>query len=140
MTTSINHMGSNVDTPFIDAATRTEVQTSSSGPSTSTRPPDDIGLHARLTRLEDGSFYVRHDIEDIRNDVREIKRRVTSLERAIDKIGSDLSALKIRFDDKVLTLNARIDDRFAVLNAKIDNRFAVLEARLAASRPSGHTR
>jgi len=119
-----------VDTSQFDTRIGIDGQTAASALASAGRPPDDIGLHTRVTRLEDGFFYVRRDISDIRSDVRDTKEKVALVVRAVDKLGSDILALDAKVDHKFAVLDAKIDSKVDVLEAKLDSKIDVLEAKL----------
>jgi hypothetical protein len=123
-------IGSIVDTPQFDTRIGIDGQTAMSALASAGRPPDDIGLHTRVTRLEDGFFYVRRDISDIRSDVRDTKEKVALVVRAVDKLGSDILALDAKVDHKFAVLDAKIDSKVDVLEAKLDSKIDALEAKL----------
>lgn len=119
-----------MDTPQFDTRIGIDGQTAMSALASAGRPPDDIGLHTRVTRLEDGFFYVRRDISDIRSDVRDTKEKVTLVERAVDTMRSDILALDAKFDHKFAVLDAKIDSKIEALDAKIDSKIAALDAKI----------
>jgi hypothetical protein len=130
VTSSSQRIGSIVDTSQFDTRIGIDGQTAASALASAGRPPDDIGLHTRVTRLEDGFFYVRRDISDIRSDVRDTKEKVALVVRAVDKLGSDILALDAKVDHKFAVLDAKIDSKVDVLEAKLDSKIDVLEAKL----------
>jgi hypothetical protein len=130
VTSSSQRIGSIVDTSQFDTRIGIDGQTAASALASAGRPPDDIGLHTRVTRLEDGFFYVRRDISDIRSDVRDTKEKVALVVRAVDKLGSDILALDAKVDHKFAVLDAKIDSKIDALEAKLDSKIDALEAKL----------
>jgi len=80
--------------------------------------------------LEDGFFYARRDLADIRSDVRDTKEKVTLVERAVDTIRSDILSLDAKVDHKFAVLDAKIDNKIDALDAKIDSKIDALDAKI----------
>ena len=119
-----------MDTPQFDTRIGIDGQTAAGSLASGGRPPDDTVLHIRVTRLEDGFFYARRDLADIRSDVRDTKEKVTLVERAVDTIRSDILSLDAKVDHKFAVLDAKIDNKIDALDAKIDSKIEALDAKI----------